>query len=49
MADYCDKCANKLGFEKESYPLYCEGCSKYFENKSWFKIIKNFILFKWKI
>lgn len=43
MADYCDKCANKLGFEKESYPLYCEGCSKYFENKSLLKTILEWI------
>lgn len=43
MADYCDKCADKYGFEKETYPLFCEGCGKYFENINIVKIIKNFI------
>lgn len=42
MADYCDKCADELGFEKESYPLLCEGCGKYFEETN---LIKSFL--KW--
>lgn len=37
MADYCDKCADELGFEKETYPLFCEGCKEHFEEISFIK------------
>ena len=43
MAEFCDKCAYELGFEKESYPLLCEGCGKYFEYKNIFKILLKWV------
>lgn len=43
MADYCNKCSDKLGFEKEDYPLLCEGCGEYFEYKNWFKNILQWL------
>ena len=41
MAEFCDECAENLGFEKEDYPLFCEGCATYFEPKKRTKSAQN--------
>ncbi|CAM4177033.1 hypothetical protein FLJU110815_20340 [Flavobacterium jumunjinense] len=47
MAEFCDNCRKRYGFEKEDYPILCEGCGIYFEKRKLFSIFKN--LFKRKI
>lgn len=47
MAEYCKKCAEKFGFERESYPLFCEGCNQFFYNQNLIK--KIFLILKTKI
>jgi len=44
MAEYCPKCAKKLGLEPEEKPLLCEGCGRYFYKVSFWQRIKNLLL-----
>lgn len=32
MAEYCKKCANKLGIRPDTNPLFCEGCGQEFND-----------------
>lgn len=35
MAEFCTKCARKIGVMPDEKPLFCEGCGVYFK-KRWF-------------
>ena len=43
MAEFCKKCAPKYGMLFDGYSLFCEGCGEYFEEKSFWKRIGEFL------
>ena len=42
MAEYCNRCADKFGFESENNVTLCEGYRKYLERveKDWSKFLE---------